>query len=111
MEKISYYAQFSIRVNRKVTWKHSGIDSTLVSILYSDKGAELLYLFMQQDHFHVVPGKNFSFVQPYDISFTELGFDSDTADDEKKQKAITKVCKLIQHTFFEKMKDAFEAMF
>ena len=111
MEKISYYAQFSIRVNRKVTWKQSGIDSTLVSTLYSAKGTELLYLFMLQDHFHAVPGKNFSYVQPFDITFNELGFDSDAADDEKKQQAVNKACKLIQHSFFEKVKEKFEEMF
>ena len=111
MEKICHYAQFSIRVNKKVTWKRSKVDSTLVSTLYSAKGTELLYLFMQQDHFHAVPGKNFSYVQPFDISFNELDFNPDTADDEKKQQAISKVCKLIQHTFLEKVKDTFEAMF
>ena len=111
MEKITHYAQFSIRVNKKVTWKHSGKDSTLVSVLYSAKGTELLYLFMQQDHMHAVPGKHFSFVQPFDLTFKELDFDPVSADEEKKHQAIEKACKLIQHSFFEKVKEAFEEMF
>lgn len=111
MEKISFYAQFSIRVNRKVTWKNSGVDSTLVSTLYSAKGTDLLYLFMMQDHMHAVPGKNFSYVQPFDISFNEINFNPDTANDEDKKQAIATACKLIQHTFFEKVKEKFEDMF